>query len=353
MYRVFQPKRLLVTLASSCLMLCLQQTSGATLFRIPLRLDKPGLSLSGPGLQTSDASSEGTLSFENQQVDTTSTAQGVQLSNSGNTPVGINSVSVSGPFEASTNCATSLAVGALAVGANCTTNVTFTPTAMGSQSGTLTFATNAGNQVVALAGTGTQAILGASPTFLSFTGLAGSTASQSFTLSNRGNLAATSLTFSPSAAYSQTNTCGGSLAAGANCSVTVSFALSSAESYAGALAITSTTGTLSVPVTGVASGYSLMPNPIAFGTINGTNASIPVVLSNTGPTALSVGTLSLGSFLFTVAADGCSGKTIPSGGTCTFIVNYSAVSLGNASATLGIPVDGVTKTYQVTGAFFD
>jgi hypothetical protein len=71
-------------------------------------------------------------------VGTTSASQPVSLSNSGNASLAISSISASGDFGQSNNCGASLAAGA-----NCTINVTFTPTAGGDRTGTLSVTNNA------------------------------------------------------------------------------------------------------------------------------------------------------------------------------------------------------------------
>ncbi|PYV35157.1 MAG: hypothetical protein DMG22_03325, partial [Acidobacteria bacterium] len=63
------------------------------------------------------------------------------------------------------NCGASVAVGA-----NCTINVTFTPAATGTRSGTLTVTDNATNspQTASLTGTGNTTTAGLTPTSLTF-----------------------------------------------------------------------------------------------------------------------------------------------------------------------------------------
>jgi hypothetical protein len=105
------------------------------------------------------------LNFGNHQVNTTSAAQTVTLKNSSNAALTIHSIGLSGPnsgdFHQQNTCPSSSST--LAAGASCTINVTFTPTAEGSRSGSLTFTDNASGspQSVALSGTG---VVGMPPT---------------------------------------------------------------------------------------------------------------------------------------------------------------------------------------------
>lgn len=99
----------------------------------------------------------GGLSFGNQQTGTTSTAQTVILTNTGNAVLNLTlPATVTGDFaQASTTCTASLGPGA-----SCTFSLTFTPTATGLRTGTLSIADNAANgspQVVALWGYGVAA----------------------------------------------------------------------------------------------------------------------------------------------------------------------------------------------------
>ncbi|HEY3869255.1 MAG TPA: choice-of-anchor D domain-containing protein [Actinocrinis sp.] len=93
------------------------------------------------------------LSFASQAVGSKSAAQSVTVANTGPAAAAISSVSASGPFAETTTCGSSLAAGA-----SCTASVTFSPTAAGAASGTLTVASNATNPslAVALTGTGTS-----------------------------------------------------------------------------------------------------------------------------------------------------------------------------------------------------
>ena len=101
----------------------------------------------GPVVSLSPAS----LTFASQLSGTTSTAQPVTLTNTGNAALSITSIAASGDFAETNACGTSLAAGS-----NCTINVTFKPTAGSARGGTLSVTDNApgGVQTLPLAGTG-------------------------------------------------------------------------------------------------------------------------------------------------------------------------------------------------------
>jgi len=98
------------------------------------------------------------LSFGTQKVNTSSIAKVVTLNNPGTTALTIASIAVAGAdpkdFEQASTCPLSPA--SLAAGASCTIDVTFTPTATGSRSGSVVITDNAQTspQKTLLSGTG-------------------------------------------------------------------------------------------------------------------------------------------------------------------------------------------------------
>src|SRR5207244_913061 len=143
------------------------------------------VNLTGTGVTPVASLAPSSLTFGNQQVGATSAASPVTLSNTGSGALAITSIAVSGDFGQTDTCG-----GSLAAGANCTTNVTFTPTASGARSGTLTVTDNAVSnpRTVLLAGTGITGspVVALSPSSLAFGNqLVGTTSvAKAVTLSN-------------------------------------------------------------------------------------------------------------------------------------------------------------------------
>ena len=111
------------------------------------------VALSGTGI--ADASlSPAALSFGSHTVGTTSNPISATLTNNQATALTINSVTVSGDFAQTNTCGASLAGKA-----TCTISVTFTPTVVGSRTGTLTVSDSGSNspQTSNLTGTGSTA----------------------------------------------------------------------------------------------------------------------------------------------------------------------------------------------------
>ncbi len=95
------------------------------------------------------------LTFPSQRVNTTSAAKSVTLTNSGTTPLILNSLNVKGDFAVGAG-GTCTPTSSLAPGQRCSVNITFTPRARGRRDGTLTIGDNAliGRLTVLLTGTG-------------------------------------------------------------------------------------------------------------------------------------------------------------------------------------------------------
>ena len=113
-------------------------------------------SLSGTGTGTSSVTlTPSAVSFGNQGVGTSSSAQLLMLTNSGTSAVTGISVAITGvnagDFGQTNNCGTTLAGSA-----SCTISVTFTPSGYGTRTATVTVTDSAGTQTSSLTGTGTD-----------------------------------------------------------------------------------------------------------------------------------------------------------------------------------------------------
>jgi hypothetical protein len=203
------------------------------------------ISLSGIGVAQSTANlSPPSMTFASQALGTTSSAQAATLTNNGGTTLNITSIALTGAnasdFAQTNNCGASVAAGT-----NCTIGVTFTPSVTGTEAASLSISDNSSGspQTVSLSGTGTAAVASLSPTSLAFgsQSVGATSAAQTLTLSNTGNAALSitslALTGTNASDFAQSNTCGSSLAAGANCTVAVMFTPSVAGTEAASLSI--------------------------------------------------------------------------------------------------------------------
>jgi hypothetical protein len=293
------------------------------------------------------------LSFGNVVEDASSTLT-ITLTNRLNTTLTVNTVAVSGvsgPFAVASNtCGTSVAAGA-----SCTVGVTFSPTTVGSATGTLTFTDNAvtSPQTVSLSGTGVAPV-SLSVTSLSFsTTVAGSTsAAKTVTLTNKQTTALSNIGIATSVPFAvASNTCGTSIAAGASCTVGVTFSPTTVASSTGTLTFTdsavtspqkvSLSGTGSAPVT-------LSVTSLSFSTTvaGSTSAAKTVTLTNKQTTALSnIGIAT--SAPFPVASNTC-GTSIAAGASCTVGVTFSPTTVASSTGTLTFTDSAVTSPQTVS-----
>src|SRR5581483_150225 len=177
------------------------------------------VSLSGTGTGPQASLTPTSLNFGNQTLGSSSGAQMVTLSNTGNAVLSITNVALSGSNVADFAISANACGSSLAAGASCSVAVMFTPTAIGSRTANLT-----------LSGTGTGPQASLTPTSLNFGNqtLGSSSGAQMVTLSNTGNavLSITNVALSGINVADfaiSANACGSSLAAGASCSVAVMF----------------------------------------------------------------------------------------------------------------------------------
>src|SRR5256886_2215766 len=188
----------------------------------------------------------------------------------------------------------------VAAGANCAISVTFTPTATGTRTGAITITDNAAgspqsvNLTVTVAAPGV--ILPPSSLTSGNQNLNTTSVAQSVTLTNTETVALSITTIAASGDLTQTNTCGTSVAAGANCTISVTFTPTATGIRTGAVTITDNIAgspqTISLTGTGAAPApiVSLSATNLSFGNqlLNTTSAAQSVTLSNTGSAALNV-----------------------------------------------------------------
>ena len=110
------------------------------------------------------------LTFGPQVTGSTSAAQSVTVANPTSAAASVSSITASGPFAETNNCGSSIAANS-----SCTVNVTFSPTATGASTGSVTINAGGVTSTVSLTGTGTAPgpVLSASPASLSFPSTAG------------------------------------------------------------------------------------------------------------------------------------------------------------------------------------
>ena len=197
--------------------------------------------LSGVGVGAAVTLSAASLSFKGVTVGKSSASKPVTVTNSGTGSLTVSSIVASGDFSQTNNC-----TGAIAGGASCTVNVTFSPRAAWSRGGSIVIYDNAyqnPEQVVLLVGMGNSgATASVTPTSLSFgnENLGTTSTVKTITLSNTGSAPLNLNSILASGDYSQTNNCPASLNSGTNCTINVSFAPSATGSRSGYLTVNDT-----------------------------------------------------------------------------------------------------------------
>ena len=183
--------------------------------------------------------SQTAISFSSQAINTTSSSKTVTLTNNQSIPLNMSSAVVTGDFAA-TRCATPLAAHS-----SCALGITFTPMAVGTRTGAVTFTDDASNSPQTLTLTGTGALtVSLSPTLLQFPSQVVGTTSkvQTVTLTNYQsttlNISSVTVTGPFTAAA-----CPASLPPSGTCVISVAFVPTAAGSTSGILTVTDSAST--------------------------------------------------------------------------------------------------------------
>jgi len=288
------------------------------------------------------------LTFSAQAIGTTSPAKSVTLKNTGTASLTITSIAIAGTnagdFAQTHNCGSSLAAGA-----SCSISVRFKPTASGTRSAALAITDNAAGspQKVTLTGIGTTAKL--SPSSLNFGTVAIGSASpaQTVTLTNVGtttlSITGIAITGTNSGNFAQTHTCGSSLAAGARCSISVTFKPTVSGTRTAALSITDNAAgsPQHVPLSGIGTSAKLSPTSLSFGSvaIGSASPAQTVTLTNVGTTTLTVTGIAItgtnaGDF---VQTNTC-GSSLAAGASCSISVTFKPTEFGFGTRTAALSV---------------
>lgn len=152
------------------------------------------------------------------------------------------------------------------------------------------------------------------------------------------------------------NTCGTSLAAGAACTLNVTYKPSGTGADAANLTFSFTGGPatqVAMSGTGVAPAtptVSASPLSLAFGsvTVGQTSGAQAIIVSNTGTGNATNMTYPAAPPNFNRSGT-CSGATLNAGATCTVVFTYSPTAAANASATYTITGGGKTMVIALSG----
>ena len=298
------------------------------------------------------------LSFPDQGIGGTTAAQTIKLANTGGATLTISSIVPSDDFAETNNCG-----GSLAGGTACAINVTFTPTAAGARTGTITITDSVASspQKVTLSGNGVTGLAETvSPASLSFGNQTEGTmsAAQGVTLTNTGSATLTINGFSLGGANPSDFTLSSanckqsqSLAVGSSCAFAIAFAPLAVGNLSATLQIldNSAQSPRNVPLTGV----GLAPPTVALSTsslnfaaqiVSSTSSGQSVTLTTSGSGTLAISSISTSSSDF--SANNNCGTSVAGGASCTITVTFNPTAPGNRTGTLVI-VDKATNSPQM------
>jgi hypothetical protein len=288
-----------------------------------------------------------------------STSQTFTLSNPGNYQLSVSGIFITGPSAAvfstpgpygSTACETTTTV---AAGSSCTISVTFAPTSLGSATAILSVTDGASStspQQLSLNGNG-MAIpapgVSLSANALTFSTPVGTTsAGQTVTLTNTGNATLENISVGVTGAdpggFTQSNTCGTSVAAGSKCMLSVSFTASSITSVTAAITITdnATGSPQSITLNGTGSTFTLAAPTLTQSVQPGANAQFNITATSSGgpfnnPVVLTATGLPTGAIVSFAPASVTPGST-----TATSMMSIQTPSLMAAQRSTTKPHGG-------------
>jgi hypothetical protein len=323
--------------------------------------------LAGSGPGPAAVLSTPILTFGGETLGSTTAAQTVTLSNPGQDKLVFTSIVANGDFTQTNNCQ-----GGVKAGAKCTISVKFSPTAPGSRSTNLLIRDNAyvSPQGVWLSGEGLAVSL--SPVSLTFPNtVLGSKTTLEVKLTNKGKsvliLSGTGwgieVTGANANSYSQTNTCGASVAAGASCTIAVTFEPTRDGTLASSLTIRDSAygEPQNVPLSGTGTGLviSLSKTALTFPSTKVGSAAAPqtFTLTNKANATLNLsggglGFAITGTNVHSFSETNTCGASLAPGAKCTITVTFKPVVKGMLTADVSINSNAYpgTQTVALNGA---
>ncbi len=331
----------------------------------------PPINLTGTGVASGGltaALSATSLAFGNQTLNTNSAPQTVTITNPGPVPLNITGIAVNNGLQFNvTNTCGGNPIAVVAVGSSCTITVTFTPKATGAQPGLIFINDNATNtpQTISLTGTGvgSPSVTPDTCSSLAFANEAvgGTSGPQTVTIWNTGtatlNISGLSITGTSSADYAvRTSTCGGSVATGSSCMISVTFTPTATGTRTASISITDNATnapqTISLTGTGVGTpGLSLSAISLIWNeAVGGTSGPQTVTVTNTGTATLNITGVTIAganSADYALSTNTC-GNPVAMGSNCMFSVTFKPGAAGVRTAQI-IVADNAPTSPQIIG----
>jgi len=185
-----------------------------------------------------------------------------------------------------------------------------------------------------------------SPASLTFvTQLLGTTSGpQTVTLTNTGGETLDITSIAATTNFSETNTCGSTLTAGASCSITVTFTPVGVGTLTGSITVTDSASNSpqTVPLTGTGTVATLLPGSLNFGVLRvGNSVTRTATLTNYSYRALNISAV---QFLPPAAGDfsqtNTCGTSLPAQSSCAFSITFTPQAKGLRKSTMGVIDNG-------------
>jgi hypothetical protein len=315
----------------------------------------PLAAITTPGTGTLD------VAFGSVATGTSAGPQSITVTNSGNAPLLVSGVTVTGTGASSFSATPAASCASIPAGGSCTVSVTFAPTSVGAKEGTVTITHNSLNVAgtvtsVSVGGTGVAPVAGAAPGALAFGSVANGTtsAAQTITVSNSGNspLTVTSIavTGTDAAMFTATPTgCNAAIAPAASCTIAVRFAPTTTGAKTATVSITHNSNNVAGSVSNVTltgTGGTVTPPPPPSSPLVSMPASFSfgarrtnvdrtdrVQVTNQGPGALVISDVTTSGGVFTATRGDCP-ASLAAGRSCKLSVTFRPLLRQSYTGTL-------------------
>jgi FG-GAP-like repeat/Abnormal spindle-like microcephaly-assoc'd, ASPM-SPD-2-Hydin len=304
------------------------------------------------------------LHFGDESAGVASKSQNIVLNNTGDGPLAVTSIAIKGAdpgdFPHTNTCGTLPAT--IAAGSNCVVSVAFDPSKAGVETATLTFTDNSNGtvgstQTVTLSGTGVVTFtVEPSSVAFNYEGVKIPSPKHYVEITNSSAIAvpvsSIAIGGADAADFSQTNTCGTSLAAGVHCVVTLVFTPQVTGALSATLSITD--GATGSPQTVALSGdgthepvAKLSESSLTFPatTVGQTSAAQDILVTNYGDTNLTVSSIvASGDF---AQKNNCTAAIAP-GKYCAIAVRFTPKATGTLTGAITVTDNGISTQQKVT-----
>ena len=281
--------------------------------------------------------------FSDQEISTTSLPTGFSIGSNPGNPVTVTNVTVIGDFQLTGPSCLFPLPHQFPGGFSCGIAITFSPTAAGLRTGSLsiTASDDSSPHVFSLMGNGVATGLEVLPAAIQFPvqPVSVTSVSQTITLTNTSAGALTLQPISVPAPFTGTGNCGTSIPQGGSCALQIAFLPATIGTFSGTLSIQDSADLAahSVPLNGTSTGSSLVISPLNLAFLDqpsGTaSLALPVKMTNQTNAAIPItGITPTGDFTQT---NNC-GTSLAGASSCTILVTFRPSALGLRTGTIAI-----------------